>query len=109
MIEFDIDYDKYTKKKIIIDDETQSESTKLVSVSKLIEKHMKNFSNHAKQQHYKTIKKKIIMNTIKKLKSTMKRVLNMNIDEKLNSNEYDVSKSNIEKKTIELDDNENFQ
>ena len=39
----------------------------------------------------------------------MKRVLNMNIDEKSNSNEYDVLKSNIEKKTIESNDNENFQ
>ena len=109
MIEFDIDYDEYTKKKIIIDDETQNESTRFVSVSELIEKHMKNFSNHAKQQHYKTIKKKIIMNTIKRFKSTVKRVLNMNIDEKLDSNEYDASKSNIEKKIIESDDNENFQ
>ena len=46
------------KKKIIIDNETQKKSTKFVNVSKFV-KHMKIFSNHAKQQHYKKIQKKL--------------------------------------------------
>ena len=70
---------------------------------------MKNFSNHAKKQHLKIVKKKIIKNIIKRLKIIVQRVRNMNIDEKLNSNEYDASKSNIEKKIIESNDYENFQ
>ena len=98
------------QKKIIIDDTAQNESTKLVSASKLIEKHMKNFSNNAKKRHYKTIKKKIIKSTKKRLKSTMRRALNMNIDKKLNSNdEYDVSNSNTKKKIIESNNYESFQ
>ena len=97
------------KKKIIIDDKTTNKTTKLISASKLIEKHMKNFSNHAKKQHLKIVKKKIIKNTIKRLKIIVQRVRNMNIDEKLDSNEYDASKSNTEKKITESDDYENFQ
>ena len=97
------------KKKITIDDKTTNKTTKFVNISKLIEQHMKNFSNHAKKQHYKTIKKKIFKNTIKKFKSTMQRVMNMNIDEKLNSNEYDASKSNTKNEIIESNNFENFQ
>ena len=98
------------KKRITIDDTIQNESTKLVSASKLIEKHMKNFSNNAKKRHYKTIKKKIIKNTEKRLKSTMRRALNMNIDEKLNSDdEYDASNSDTKKKITESNNYENFQ
>ena len=97
------------KKKIIIDDKTTNKTTKLISAPKLIEKHMKNFPNHAEKQHLKTAKKKIIKNIIKRLKIIVQRVRNMNTDEKLDSNEYDASKSNTEKKITESNDYESFQ